>query len=237
MRILILGDSHTGVLHKALEAIRERSEADPACDITARQLCGGHHLREAFWREAGDHAEIIEPLCRKHCTRLPPEEPVDALGLCMPLWPMRVVRKLVLGELSLVERVRGRQSISRAAFRRMVSDDQQHILGLAAYLSGKGNRVFAVSAPGLFRDHVILKRADPSTVLGIFEAFREVVRDQLHGLGIDIVDIPSECLDGEGFMKSQFRHRDPDDEHHANIAFGELMIRGIERWARDTGRL
>lgn len=235
MKILIIGDSHTGALNRGLVALKNSDQLPRDVHIVIRPLGGGHLLPTTFFRDAGDHAEILADEYRKAFRQLPPKgSSYDAIGLSMPLWPMRVIHGMVWGKHALAERINQRRPISNAVFRELVLADQKYVLALADLLQRLGLKVFAVSPPGLFRDHNTLKFIPPAHGLTMFETYRTIMRDALHKHGVDIVDIPAPCLDDEGFMRPEYRHELPQDEHHANAEFGSLMIQSVADWARSA---
>lgn len=229
MKVFITGDSHTGALNRGLVSLSQKGALAPDLSIHIRPLGGGHLLPTPFFEDAGTHATIIEPEYTKHIAQLPPAGgDFDAIGLSMPLWPMRVVHQLVWDNWSLGE-VAGRKPMSKAVFKELVKADQKYVLQLAELLQRSGVKVLAISAPRLFRDHNVLRFIPEAQGLHIFETFRELQCAELKKRKIDIIDVPDACLDADGFMRPEFRHEDPKDEHHANAAFGELMIQNISR--------
>ena len=231
MKVLVTGDSHTAALVRGLAALKSAGELDPAVELTVRRLGSGQLLVTPFWRAETDRAELVEPTYRRHMTRLPPEDHLDAIGLCMPMWPMRVVRRIVSGGNCLVEPEPDRQAISQALFRNVVLRDQRYVLGLFEHLKAIGISTFAVSAPGMFRDHFNPQVMKPAAALGLFQAYRKLMAAELDVRKIPLVDVPSECLDDDGFMRAEFRHPAPGDAHHANTAFGEMMVLALQRFA------
>ncbi len=232
MKILITGDSHTGALSHGLLELRTAGQTNSAVDIQIRPLGGGHILPTPFFRDVGSHAEIVDEDYRKLFAFLPPKGmKVDVIGLSMPLWPMRVVHQLVWGGLSLAERLPNRQPISTSVFRQFVLQDQRYVLKLVELLSRAGITVLAISGPGLFRDHHVLREMRAEHVLKVFDAYRAVISEELRRRNIPVIDIPAKCLDDDGFMFGAFRHDDIKDSHHANGAFGALMIQSLQNWA------
>lgn len=233
MKILITGDSHTAALNRGLMELRATGQTDAAVDILVKQLGGGHLLPTPFFNDVGTHAEIADPAYRKSFGFLPPKAAhFDAIGLSMPLWPMRVVHQLVWGDLSLATRSPDRRPISHAAFRQIVLQDQRYVLQLAELLARVGVTPIAISGPGLFRDHAVLRVVTAEHVLAIFNAYRAIMIAELARRDVTIINIPAVCLDADGFMNPDFRHDDAKDHHHANAAFGALMIQAVQDWAR-----
>lgn len=229
MKTLIVGDSHTAALHKGLASLVAAGRSELAARITIRPLGGGHLLPTPFFEDCGDHAAIVAPLYLKNFARLPPDAGfTGVIGLCMPLWPMRVQHKIVWSDHCLAPTLPGRHPISNAVFRQMVLADQAHVLRLIDLFRRQGILVIAVSGPGLFRDHATVRKLPGHSALQMFQTYRAIMLDQLEARKVPTVDIPRQCLDTEGYMTSDFRNEDPDDDHHANAAFGALMIDQID---------
>ena len=230
MKILVVGDSHTGALNKGLVALVAAGRADLKSQVIVRPLGGGHLLPTPFFEDGGDHAIITEPLYAKNLARIPPDKGfAGVIGLCMPLWPMRVQNQIVWSDFCLMPTQPGRHPVSEAVFRQIVLADQAYVLKLIDLLQRQGTRLIAVSPPGLFRDHGTVRKMPGPAALHMFQAYRTIMVDQLVARAVPIVDIPRQCLDAEGYMESAYRSEDSGDHHHANAAFGALMIDQIVR--------
>jgi hypothetical protein len=237
LKLLIVGDSHTGALATAREQGQAAGTLPDHVDWTIQPLGPGLNMRQSFWEPRGDHAEITDETYRKRLPRLPPEDArFDGIGLCMPMWFGRVLRDLVQGDLTLPGIADGGRMISAALFRDLVLRDQQPALDLAVFLRGLGTPVFAVDTPTVFRENRYLVRVSPARLLGIVAAHRAVMRAELARLGLALVERPEACTQG-GFMRPAFRRKDPTDRHHANAAFGALMLDRIADRAPDLCRM
>ncbi|MCL4676937.1 MAG: hypothetical protein KJZ59_13240, partial [Pararhodobacter sp.] len=174
---------------------------------------------------------------RKRVPRLPPAGAAfDAIGLCMPMWFGRVLRDFVEDDLTLASIGEGGRLISAALFRHMVLRDQQPALDLTVFLRDLGTPVFVVDPPTVFRENRYLNRVSVARLLGFVAAHRAVMKDELARLGIPLVERPADST-RDGFMRQQFRRKDPTDRHHANAAFGELMLDQIAARAPELCRM
>jgi len=236
MKIFITGDSHTGSLNLGLKLLKDQGHLKQVDAIRIKPLGGGHLLPTKFFEDAGDHVRIVDPTYSAQIQRIPPMPAgFEAIGLSMPLFPMRVVHKMVWSDKSsLARKMPGRAPISWAVFRQLVLADQVYVLGFASVLRRLGYSVLSISGPGLFRDNQVLNYVEPDAILTIFQGYRTIMKEELTKRSLPFIDIPEECLDPEGYMLPQFRHPDPADAHHANADFGALMIRRIETWLEDT---
>ncbi|KAA8610340.1 hypothetical protein AL036_00185 [Salipiger aestuarii] len=226
MKILITGDSHTGALSQGLAQVRDGLPG--GIDIVVKPLGGGHILPTPFFRDAGTYAQIVDPDYRRNFHRLPPHAiNADMIALSAPLWPMRVMHQMVWPRHSIDAAIPGGQPISRAVFRRLVMEDQGQVLALCALLQRVGMPVLAVSPPVMFRDHATLRQMAPEHVRAMFDGYRAIMLEELAARHIPVLDVPPDCVDADGFMRPEYRHENPEDEHHANAAFGALMIRQL----------
>lgn len=50
------------------------------------------------------------------------------------------------------------------------------------------------------------------------------MRRQLLKRDVTVIGVPEDCFDSSGLMMQEFRHPSPEDNHHANEAFGAIMI-------------
>jgi len=232
MKLLIIGDSHAGPLKRGWERLQAEGALQDGVSITVHPVAPAHLLVEPFWTPAGDHAVVTHPHFRRRLPRIPPHGPrPDAIGLSMPFWSGRLVRKMGQQDLTLQTVGGPGRLVSDAVFRQMVLEDQREILGLTDFLLALGLRLFVVSPPGYFRDFSDLRRLGARRLLGLDAAYRTVMRAELTARAIPVVAVPGGCFDQTGFMCPDYRSEDPADTHHGNAEFGALMIREIEHWA------
>lgn len=235
MKILIVGDSHTGALKRGLDELVAQNKMAPDVSMEIIPLAVGARLAYPFWDPKDGFASIHDDGHGRRVTRVPPDDgtPLAAIGLSMALWQGRVMRLMADGNLSLPGQPSGRP-ISHAVFRQIVLADHQYILGLLAFLRGLDLPVVAIEPPAVFRDNRAVGRIGAERVLGAYRALRTIIRAELAAIAVPIVSLPADSLDDDGFMRSEFKHEDPLDPHHANPAFGKLMIARVEAWARNA---
>jgi len=229
MHVLIAGDSHTGALERGRAVLDAQGALPPGIDWRIVPLGTGGRMNQPFWVRrqgpAGDHAEILDETYRTHLAKLPPDDPVpDVIGLSMPLWTGRVIRGLIRSEVLPYGIDGPGRPISRALLRKLVHDDQQHILSLARFLREQGLPVFAIEPPGIFHDNRFLLQAGAQTILALWRETRALMQAAVTEIGLEVLDLPASMFDDDGFMRSTYRHEDPSDRHHANAAFGAEMI-------------
>jgi len=233
MKVLIIGDSHTGALKRGLDKLTE--SADPSVgpsvghDYLIRPLGPGANMAFPFWRADADSIEITNEDYHRQMPCVPPprmRQP-DAIGLCMPMWWGRSVSNMGKARVALAGLPSGR-AISYAVFRQMVLADMAHVLGLAETLQARGFETFAVEPPSAFRDNRLAPWFGMDWLLGHIKAHRAIMTEAMAERGIPIIRRPDHVSDDEGFTLQQYRHPDPQDAHHANADFGIVMLHQIE---------
>lgn len=234
MHLLIVGDSHTGALERGRASLEARGALPADVALRIVPLGTGARMNRPFWRPAGARAAITDAGYRAHLPALPPDGPrPDAIGLSMPLWTGRVIRALIASDVMPYGIDGPGRPISRALLRRLVQGDQQHTLALARFLAGQGHRVFVIEPPGLIRDNRFLLQLGPEALLALWAEIRAQMRAAVTEAGLPVLDAPAATVDEDGFTRSAFRHEDPTDRHHANAAFGALMVSRALDLARD----
>lgn len=225
MQVLIVGDSHTGALERGRKQAAMAGLLPEDVHWRIRPLGSGRRMSARFWREEGGKAVLTDPEYARHMPVLPPDDPrPDVIGLSMPLWSGRVLRGLLEGGHRLVDTDGPGRLISRALFTRLVREDAAPAMDLARFLQGQGLPVFVIEPPRVFASHVHLTRYPAARVLGLQTAIRTLQRADIVAAGMEIVSVPAECLDDQGFMRAEHSSEDPLDNAHANAAFGLRML-------------
>lgn len=237
MKILLTGDSHLAALHHGLKALQAEGRAPAGVSFDLRPLGSAEHSTRPFFEAQPDHLRLTHPAYASRLPRIPPDPggPYDAIGLSLPLWSLRPVRALVVAGLAPSPAAPLRP-ISANAFAASVRGDMQHVLALAEALVARGYRTCAVAPPRLFADHPILRRAPVPLVLSMLDRAQAILLDELARRGVDAVLPPAQCFDDLGLVRPAYRLSDAGDPHHANAAFGALMIHEIAAWATTPAR-
>jgi hypothetical protein len=231
MKVVITGESHTAALFMGQKQLEKEGHRGAAANVVVRPLGGGHLLREPFFIDRGDHAEIVTPQFRTRFERLPLDgvENRDTIyGLCAPLHTARIWRDLDWGRFAPLAHAQGETPISRSMLREVILEDQKYILAFIDIFVRSGARIFAIEAPRPFRHHQAIKHVREDVVLAVDAAYREIVRAELSARSVPVVSLPQKCIDGRGFTFEQYgRAADP---HHGNMKFGRLMMLEIEEF-------
>ena len=235
-RVLITGDSHVGAIKLGAILLRDGGEAPQgaeALDLDIMPLGSGALMSQPFSERSRRHVAITNPkLHFRDVDRIPKAgETLDAVGLCMALWPLRTMRLLARDGFSHPELLPGRAFVSRAVLRQALIEDHRHIMAFAGQLGEIGIRVFAVAAPGIFRDNSILKEwPDYAPVAGhLYEACQEILVEEYARIGVPSILGPEDAVDDEGYTIGAYRSGREGDTHHANAAWGAIVARNLYR--------
>jgi hypothetical protein len=175
-------------------------------------------MNERFFEEREGFVEITVEDSISSIKRLPTEERFDWYGVSGPLH----VQPIVLDPFFYGNTP---QPVTNSLLKRLVLDRKQHSLTFLASLKKLGLNVFVVEAPRTFPHHPDLPR-DVSRVGRMEERCRAIILEKLADMEIPVIALPSGALSEHGLMKPEFRHENENDKHHANAAFGALMIEG-----------
>jgi len=227
MKVLITGDSHAGTLMCALRSLTPaQMQAASPVQIEIKPLGGGHLLPTAFFNDQGDHAELVEPSYRLQFQRLPSEHSdLSAIGFSGPLHTTRVWRE----DWSVAKpwQLGGDgQAVSSALLRQIIDDDLAQTLAFIAVLR-RTHEVFVVEPPWPFRHHYAVGKNGVATVRQIHQTYRACAIERLSAMDVGLVEIDTAWTDADGLMLPKFRHEDPKDQHHGNLAFGRLMLERV----------
>ena len=70
-------------------------------------------------------------------------------------------------------------------------------------------------------------RASPAHALALQARILALPIDAVQRAGLAVIPLPPETMNADRFMKTDLRHEDPTDTHHANGAFGVLRLQQI----------
>lgn len=227
--LFITGDSHVGALRKGhdLLAGAGRLPASPA--VVFRPMGTSTLMRKEFFVDRSDHLEITVPRFREQVTVLPaPEFATGETVYCIagPLnFHSLLSRKWWVHNWATGMPPRRGAPVTRGLLRHSLLAREFHELTMVRRLRELGQRVCVIEAPALFRHHPALAHTPAASLMALLRACREILAEELERMGIEIVAVPAECLDEEGFMRSGLRHARPDDGNHGNEEFGAIMLR------------
>ena len=239
MKILIVGDSHVGGLRGGYKQVKTKIPVD----FDLRLLGNSKVLAGPFYEARGDHVAVTDPhYLERHqrapdqtLSRIPPEDiSFDAIGLSMPLYPLRLMQRLLLEGWRFGPVIPGQKRMSDSLLRQLVLADLRYISDLITFLRRAEHRVFAISAPGVFSHNVLIQRGNVTAaeLVDAFGAYNHHALAELERLGCDAILPPPSVFGEDGVMLDKYKHPDREDFHHANEAFGEKMLWQIAKWAK-----
>lgn len=224
MNIIITGDSHTATLKLGLDALVNQGEI-LSHDIRVKPLGPGGIFSKPFFIDKGDHAQIANGRFRQRLKRLPLPNKKDHsvyYGLSGPFLPFKIWRDKDWLHYTPLATEENKFPVSNSLLRRVVLDDRKYILQLLEVLKRIGVKVFVMEAPMPMRNPLRSDLIDSELITYLDSFYRKTIKEWLDQRGIPVVEVPSDCYDSDGFMYDTYNR---GDGHHANDAFGALMIK------------
>ncbi|WP_426957651.1 hypothetical protein [Muricoccus radiodurans] len=246
MRLALIGDSHVVALGNALTRDRDA-------------LLAGSGVSDAVFGKVFSFPQLLKPFfaVERGGVRLVERGPAGSLervlgpGLLGPARPeifgisMAYTTSLLLWSLQWQTHrpwracPEGFQPVSDGVVRAMAEEHFRHILGFIAALRDQGLRLFAVEAPPPREDHPYVGRTiSAEAMLAVDRLARGRVREALDGMGVETVGVPDPAyggVPGRSFLAAPFRSLAEGDYHHANEAYGALMLPAVLARAAEIG--
>ena len=227
MKVLIFGDSNTASLKAGYEALAAAKKLPRNIDFTIRPFGNSSHYLQPFFEEKKDHVHITRTSALIAVKRLPsPGEDYDAAFFSGTLNSTRLWRYRC-GAFSPLANTEGKAPISSGLLRRAVQDHTRYLLDFMAALKRHGVNIHVVEGPRPFRHHDAVRPDGGEMVQFIDRFYRSQVREALQALDVPAIDLPAASYDRDGFTLDKYRHDNPNDQHHANAAFGKLAFQEI----------
>lgn len=183
------------------------------------------------------HTEFLRPVLRRRLRKVTGEmrfRKGDSWGLVMGTHNARLYGNDIWQTAALAGAwIPGRRPISEGVLQQLIHADQQHIKQLLLDMKSTGVKVFVVACPAPRRDGSAAKRGVPlETIALIDRSARSSFRAFLAEHDIDFVEEPVGATDSAGFLKPEFARQflanGKEDPHHANAAYGALMLDEID---------
>jgi hypothetical protein len=126
----------------------------------------------------------------------------------------------------------GVRPVSDAVLNEIIEKEQRFRKVFLRQLMETGVKFFIVSAPSPRRDGSAVRRGiSLATIKLVDRMARDHFRDWIAKHNVPIVEPPEETIDEEGFLRDEFAQKlDAKgglDPHHANSAYGKLMVQKI----------
>lgn len=227
MKVLITGDSHTGVLRRSKAQLETEGHWSVEIDLTILVLGGARLLATEFFQDCGSYVKIIDETCRKRFERFPSNEQTNDIpiyGISGVLHSTRIWRNEDWQIFAPYPIHSNKIPISMSMLNRIVLDDQKYLLAFVDILTRVGAKVFVIEPPYPFRHHPLFQKIRSDVIHTVNVTYRNIIRSELSRRSIPIVSVPRDCIDDEGFMLEKYRSERPDDVHHGNLVYGRLMM-------------
>jgi len=231
MQVVLIGDSHTHFVIPGLNAYLEKNPIEFASRVTGRMLGNGAYMARPFFRADDDRVMFTVETYKASFASitgrdwLSRDDP-NIYAISMGFHSARVYKSDVwrrYAPWSLASSY-DRTPLSTATIEAISEDDNKFIFAFLSVLLDLNVKFFVISAPPPKRTHFAIRKNNipPEIVLEVDRIYRAVTARFLDRFGIAYVLPPPSAYDGEGFMSREF-NSNPNDPHHANAAFGELL--------------
>lgn len=230
MRVFITGDSHAGAIKRGLATLRGAHGACQDVDVEVVALGNGMHMTAPFFEDLGTRARIVEASYKTRIKELPLPGAVGRQTVYCWCGLFHFAKLWRNGSW-----IRCRPAfmagpgipVSTGLMTAVIRDWFGQQLALIEVLKRSGVKVIAVESPRPFRHHPALRLIRADVVAGVDGFCQGVMLAELRQRKVEVVRIPSACVDSDGFMHSKWRHELPGDRHHGNAMFGALMVERI----------
>lgn len=231
--LIITGDSHTASLKFAREnLINNGISVFNGTEIIP--LASGDVMRSSFFDERDDIAYFNREICKSLISQLPLRFNGISYGFCGNLHTTRIMRDIDWVKYAPFEVVRNEIPISLAFLHKIFEFDQKYMIALLNIFLKNHQNIFVIEAPYPFRGSPLFKRVRTEVLQYIDKEYRGYVKKNLMKMGIDVVSIPLECVDQEGFMLDKFLTENGPQDHHCNKDFGEVMMIEIINYLKNA---
>lgn len=223
MTVFVTGNSHVAALAAA---------APDSAGLTVFPLGNGRVEKRPFSERTSHGVALTAPEyaanLRAHAGR-DELDPADTWGLLMVNSNSRIYRHRMWHEYAPAGHP-GRP-LSHGVVSAIVEADHQHVRTFLDQLADAGVDFFTISAPPPRRDLADERGLAPDTLLAVDALARSIWSTWVTDRGIACVTPPPEVADDEGFLRPEFAQATTAsgrrDIHHANRAYGELMVHRI----------
>ena len=226
--VIITGDSHLGPIRRGLDLLPE-----------------GRRNRFVFWPlgkgaalrrkcHAFDAATLtLRTASRVWVDRVFSRETIGAMGsdtvlaVSLPLNTSRILRDYSWETYAPWHLAQAEFALSDQMVEAMIDGDSIHALNMVRDIAQIWTRTAVIEAPRFFANASYLSRKRLDVIRHVDAAYRDRVRAMLAKAGIDVIPQPAATITDKGMTALSFDHHDPQDDHHANEAYGKLVLEEI----------
>jgi hypothetical protein len=230
--LLVTGESHVGPIRRGLDLVPEPDRGQ----FVFWPLGSGGALRQPChsYDATGHTLTITSP---KWQARVYSRETIGSVGagtivfLSMPLNTSRILRDYAWDQFAPGPVARHETPLSEKMVDSLIDMDSTHAVRLAQDLSEIWPNMVVVEAPRFFANATYLGKHRFEICQYVDAAYRKRVRGQLSASGIAILDQPPSTVTEAGTTDLRYDNENPLDNHHANAAYGKLVLEQMTDYA------
>lgn len=224
--VLLVGDSHIGPIRRAFNETPERYPW-----LTFARLGKGGIARTDFFEvdEPASAVRISAPewntvVFSRDGGRWP-----DLVVLSLPINSSRILRGFSWDTQVPWQLKQGddESTLSDALVDGLIDQDSGYATAYAIALAELGLPVAVIEAPRFFEDAPYLNKCRFDVIHHIDTRYRQRVTERLANNGVDVITQPVETIDVRGTTKMDFDNEREGDIHHANAAYGQIVLEQI----------
>lgn len=234
-RLLIGGDSHTVAIGRGLKVFRPEA-TDPQLSAAAFKLFEFPKTTAPFFAFDGERIRwTVETMERNWALLsgapdLAPDHLADTtVAMCLGFTTTKFLRRRDWRRHSSW-RLRALKLglVSDALIVQMGLDFFRYNIDFFAAGRALGLEMIAVEAPPVRADEqAITNGAAAENILDVDKLVRAAVRQRLQDLGVIVLSPPKAAYDPQRFLKTDFCKIKENDFHHANEAYGLMVLRQL----------
>lgn len=230
--IIITGDSHLGPIRRGL-GLLPKAQQDR---FTFWPLGKGAAVRRQCHAFDAD-TRTLRTASRSWTNRVFSRETIGAVGsdavlaVSLPLNTSRILRDYSWETHAPWHLAQDEFALSDRMVEKMIDGDSIHALNMVRDLVRIWPRTAVIEAPRFFANASYLAGRRLDVFRHVDAAYRGRVRGILAAAGIDVIAQPAATVTDEGMTALLFDHHDPQDDHHANEAYGKLALEEIVAYA------
>ncbi|MCF3974710.1 hypothetical protein [Paracoccus salsus] len=234
--IILTGDSHLGAIRRGWETLSETGKER----FAFWPLGKGSGVRvpcHVFNADAGSVTTTPELWRNREFSQktIAAIDPDAIVVVSLPLNTSRILRDYSWHTHAPWHLATEELALSDQVIAKMIERDSIHAVNLVRDLALIWPALAVVEAPRFFANASYLTAKRLDVCLYVDTVYRQTVRQELAAAGVDVVAQPAATILPQGTTALKYDHPDPADDHHANEAYGRLVLDDIIRYADATG--
>jgi hypothetical protein len=219
-RLVILGDSHLGALKRGLDKLIESNLQFDFSVIDFHPIANGKGMSRNFFSVVADKI-IFNNRARSEFSLTGCDKIVYLSG---PIHSTRLISYISWTFKGDSQAVDIDKVYSSGFLESVILNDCGFMLNFINVLQNNGYLVGVIEAPAPFTSTAFFRRNSAATIKYIDWKYRSFVKGFLIQNNVEIIELPRDCLDSNGFMLDIYRG---GDSTHANDVYGVRMMKLI----------